>query len=123
MTNIIAQAEALTEVFTKLQEDEWLMKKFKHSYIVYSAHDIASTSILRSKLLVDLPFILETKDPDPDYDCLVYSLTYQRYSFNRLAYLAQSPINIHECTDLDEFNSLVAAHRLGTDLSFLWGLV
>lgn len=117
--SITVSASAITELCSKLRDDEWSMKKSKHSYIVYKTHEIAS--ILKPKLSVDLPFRLEPSDPDDD--CLVYSLMYHRYSFNRLAYLAQAPINIHECVDLDKFNSLVAAHMLGTDLSFLWGLL
>lgn len=92
------------------------MGKVKRDYIVIKTQ--SSAQKLQRQLEIKHDFLSTTKQLNED--CLVYSLTYTRYSFNNLQYLQGAPINMHVCKDMDEFNSLVSAHALGVDLSSLW---
>ena len=115
-----------SKIFSILHENsqqEWFMAKQKMSYIAVPIHMAKSK---RAELL-ELPYRDENQLLLPisshGYEYLVYSLVYERYSYNSKKLLDNVPINIHYCVDIDEFIAYMSASALGADLSGLWGIL
>lgn len=118
--------ENLSIAFSKLYENvdqEWFMSKLKMSYIAVPLHMANSK---RAELL-ELPYRDKNQLLMPHsshaHDYLVYSLVYERYSYNSKEVLDNAPINIHHCKDADEFIAYMSASALNADLSGLWSIL
>ena len=102
----------------QLPDDEWFMSKAKLSYIALKT-DIPASKI--KKKLPKYPF--HQVDERSEHDCIVFSLAYERYSYNNYAFLSLAPINIHLCETLEDFVAYVDSYSVGADLSKLWKLI
>lgn len=53
-------------------------------------------------------------------DIIVYSLSYDRITYNTRARLEKAKLNIYFCETVEDFVSMLNAIELGADLSNLW---